>query len=334
MSVFSSQSSWTGMCSGSNQSPINLAQSISKPCKGTCDLKIDDTNATSGQLSITDEGLLLTGRLGSCKFRDATYTCQALLINHPSHHTIESIQSDGEVISIFISPTGDTLLVSSLFRVSSSPTPSIDFFKQIVPYSQSSSSMINLNGWSLQHMVPSDGSYFVYDGSSIIPPCSPAEVIVYKSMINIDQTDFAYLVKNVQAGSRSIQALGNREIFYNDNADTGFLPHDNKTYFVMKPLANNKKKKPLEIKKTDLKTTQGLENSKEPSTLGKVSKKIQDNWDEYLDIFWMLLFYGGVMYLLYKFKDSMYYLVKFFNWWRGDNKSHVKIPGIEEKVSN
>ena len=322
MSVFSSQSSWTGMCSGSNQSPINLAQSISKPCKGTCDLKIDDTNATSGQLFITDEGLLLTGRLGSCKFRDATYTCQALLINHPSHHTVESIQSDGEVISIFSSPTGEKLLVCSLFRVSSSPTTSIDFFKQIIPYSESST--INLNGWSLQQMVPSDGSYFVYDGSSIVPPCSPAEVIVYKSMINIDQTDFAYLVKNVQAGSRSIQALGNREIFYNDNADTGFLPHDNKTYFVMKPLGN-KKKKPVEIKKTDLKTTQALESSKEPSTTQVITKKIGDNWDEYLDIFWMILFYGGVIYLIYKFNDKMYYLVKFFNWWRG-TKSQVQIP--------
>ena len=323
MSVFSSQSSWIGMCSGSNQSPINLAQSISKPCKGTCDLKIDDTNATSGQLFITDEGLLLTGRLGSCKFRDATYTCQALLINHPSHHTVESIQSDGEVISIFSSPTGEKLLVCSLFRVSSSPTTSIDFFKQIIPYSESSS-IINLNGWSLQQMVPSDGSYFVYDGSSIVPPCSPAEVIVYKSMINIDQTDFAYLVKNVQAGSRSIQALGNREIFYNDNADTGFLPHDNKTYFVMKPLGN-KKKKSVEIKKTDLKTTQALESSKEPSTTQVIAKKIGDNWDEYLDIFWMILFYGGVIYFIYKFNDKMYYLVKFFNWWRG-TKSQVQIP--------
>jgi len=324
MSIFSSQTSWTGMCQGANQSPINLSQSIAKPCKLSCDLKIDETNATSASLTISDEGLLLSGRLGSCKFRDATYMCKALLINHPSHHTIEGIQSDGEVIAMFMTPTGESLHVSSLFRVSSSPTPSVDFFKQIIPYSQPSQTMINLNGWSLQHMVPSDGSYFVYDGSSVVPSCIQTEFVVFKSMINIDQNDFAYLVKNVQAGSRSIQALGNRELFFNDGSDTGFLPHDNKTYLVMKPLGN-KKKKPLDIKKADLKTTQALENAKQPSTLGKTTEYIGNNWDDVLNILFMVIFYGGVIFLLYRFKDKMYYFIDFFNWWRG-SKSQVLKP--------
>jgi hypothetical protein len=51
-------------------------------------------------------------------------------------------------------------------------------------------------------------------------------------MINIDSNDFALLVKNVNPGSRPIQGLGDREIFYNDveQLPGGPMPHDNKTY--------------------------------------------------------------------------------------------------------
>jgi len=321
MSVFSSQTSWTGMCSGANQSPINLSQSIAKPCKLSCDLKIEDTNTSSGNLLITDEGLVLSGTLGSCKFRDATYICQTLIINHPSHHTVEGVQADGEITAIFVTPTSEVIAVSSLFRVSSSPTPSLNFFKQIVPYAQPSQTKVQLNDWSLQQMVPSDGAYFVYDGSTIIPPCKAAEVIVYKTMINMDQTDFAYLTKNIQAGSRSIQALGDRQVFFNELSDTGFLPHDNKTYMVLKPL---KASRPVttKIDKTDLKTTQALENAKEPSTVSTISQNIYENRDDYLSMFFTLFFIGGAFFLLYRLKDDLYYLTHFFNWWRGV-KSHV-----------
>ena len=299
MSLFSTQSSWPGMCSGANQSPINVSQSIAKPCKLSCDLKIDDINATQGSVMISDEGLVVSGRLGSCKFRDATYSCSALLINHPSNHTVESVQADGEVTAIFYAPTGESLHVSSLFKVSSSPGPSIDFFKQVIPFAQKSASNIMLNGWSLQHMVPADGSYYTYEGSAVVPPCSPAEVVVFKTMINMDQTDFAFLVKNVQAGSRSIQALGSRDLFYNDSADTGFLPHDNKTYLVMRPLGKQKKK--TKIDKADLKTQAAKDNAAQPGLVSSVAKSAYNNWDDFLEwlyyIFFSIAIVGGLYYL-------------------------------------
>jgi hypothetical protein len=193
-----------------------------------------------------------------------------------------------------VSPQGEYLQVCVQFYVNPSPGPSIDFFKQIVPYATAQPTTVNLTGWSLQQMIPDDGSYYMYDGSTVTKPCMPAETIVFKSSINIDQTDFALLVNKVTAGSRSIQALGNREIFYNDGADTGFLPHDNKTYLVMKPLKPQKRNKP-ELSRVDLKTTSAKEAAKQPSTIGKVAQHVNDNWDAYIEGFFFLLFTSLVL---------------------------------------
>lgn len=296
MSIFSSQTSWTGMCAGANQSPIHLSQGSAKPCKGTCDLKVDASNVTSCSVFTSDEGFGMAARtLGSCTYNNMSYNCYLLTINHPSHHTIEkNSQADGEVVAHFRSAQGDNLQVCVQFYVNPSPGPSIDFFKQIIPYVDTQSEYsVNLTGWSLQQMIPDDGSYYMYDGSTMNPPCMPAETIVFKSSINIDQTDFALLVNKVTAGSRSIQALGNREIFYNDGADTGFLPHDNKTYLVMKPLKPQKKKP--ELAKVDLKTTSAREAARQPGTTQQVAKHINDNWDAYVEGFFFLLFTGLVL---------------------------------------
>jgi len=313
MSIFSSQTSWTGMCAGANQSPIHLSQSFAKPCKGTCDLKVDATNVTSGGVAVSDEGLLLYGQsLGSCTYNNVSYNCVYLLINHPSHHTIEkNSQADGEVIAVFGSPQNEVLQVCVQFYVNPSPGPSIDFFKQIIPYA-TGGGKVNLTGWSLQQMIPDDGSYYMYDGSSMVPGCGPAETIVFKSSINIDQTDFALLVNKVTAGSRNIQPLGNREIFYNDGADTGFLPHDNKTYLVMKPLKPQKKKP--EISKVDLKTTAAREAARQPGTTEKVAKHLNDNWDAYVEGFFFIFFTGLVLWGWRYFFPSINWTNGIYNW--------------------
>ena len=321
MSIFSSQSTWGGMCSGANQSPVNLSQSIAKPCKLSCDLKIDDTNPSSAGLFVSDEGLHLMGALGSCKFRDATYSCIAITINHPSHHTIEGVQADGEVMAVYFSPTGERLHVSSLIRVSSSPSPSLDFFKQVVPFAQNTETNVNLNGWSLQHMVPADGSYFTYEGSGVVPGCWVSEWVVYKTMINMDQTDFAFLVKSVPAGSRYIQALGNRELFYNDSADTGFMPHDNKTYLVMRPLGSTKqKKKAAPLDKADLKTQAAKDNAAQPGVISSAVSSVtatDDAWTNFLEWLIFLVLFGATIYGWNYFAPSMKIGEYIYCWAKG-----------------
>jgi hypothetical protein len=61
-------------------------------------------------------------------------------------------------------------------------------------------------------------------------------------MINIDSNDFALLVKNVSPGSRPIQALGDREVFFNDieQLPGSPMPNDGKTYMRCRRLGKSK----------------------------------------------------------------------------------------------
>jgi carbonic anhydrase len=240
MSIFAASSSWGGNCSSTNQSPINLSQTSAKPCDLLCELVFDDAYIPSATATVSNEGLVLqsTAGLGSVKFNGEGYTCQYLLVNHPSHHTIENIQADAEVLAVFKSGS-KVLCVSTLVRANPAQNSSTHFFNSFVPYANPTVSSTDVNmgeNWGLFMMVPPNGSYFMYDGSLPVPSCDSAKCIVFKSMINIDPNDFALLVKNVTPGSRPIQGVGDREVFFNDSEQLpgGPIPHDNKTYMRCK----------------------------------------------------------------------------------------------------
>ena len=240
MSVFSNLN-WGGNCSSSNQSPINLSQSIAQPCDVLCDLVIDDGYVKDATVVSGHEGLVLYNQtgLGTCKYNGDGYTCQALIVNHPSHHTIENIQADAEVIALFRTPTGKVLAVSVLVRVNPAQTDGSRFLNSFIPYANSSGrQQITLgNNWSLTMMIPPNATFYSYQGSVPIPWCESAQVVVFSSMINIDQNDFALLVKNGVAGSRPIQPLGNRQVFFNSGEQLpgGSAPKDGKVYMRLHP---------------------------------------------------------------------------------------------------
>jgi hypothetical protein len=50
--------------------------------------------------------------------------------------------------------------------------------------------------------------------------------VVFQNMIQIDANDFAFLVRNVQAGSRSIQSLGSRNVYFNDAKKMSISPSE------------------------------------------------------------------------------------------------------------
>ena len=293
MSLFSSETTWSKKspaCSGPNQSPIALSESSAKPCSVTCDFTIDDGYISNATVLVSDDGLVLTAStgLGTCKYKGESYMCSHIFVNHPSHHTIESMQGDGECIALCKSATGKLLCVSSLFRANPQQSPSYNFFKEFVPYADPTSktgTRVMLNNWSLFMMVPAASPYFVYTGSTVAPPCAPnVDWIVFKTLVNIDTTDFAFLVRNSQPGSRGIQPTGDREVFFNDtgNLPGGPMPHDNKTYMRCRP--TGKKTGGFKtVSKADLKSTKNKElgdskeESENPSTLhGKIKKHIQD----------------------------------------------------------
>ncbi len=227
-------------CKNSKQSPINLSQSGSEPCSILCDLVFDDAYISQAYVAQSANGLALMSQtnLGSCKFNGNSYSCQMVIVNHPSHHTIENIQADGEVIAYFTSPTEGNLCVSSLFRVNPTVTNSTHFFNAFIPYATSETpTAVSLGEqWGVFMMVPPTGAYYVYDGSKLDGTCAPTKWCVFRHMINIDQGDFALLVKNTASGFRPVQSLGDRKVFFNnvEQLTGGPMPKDGKTYMRCK----------------------------------------------------------------------------------------------------
>jgi carbonic anhydrase len=302
----------------SNQSPINLSQSSAKPCDLMCELTFDDAYISQANVIVSDEGLILQNQagLGSCKFAGEGYTCQTMLVTHPSHHTIENVQADAEVVAIFSSPTSGLLCVSSLVRVNPSQTSSTHFFNAFVPYANPSTTSTSValgEQWGLFMMVPPAGSYYVYDGSLPVPPCQQSKWVVFKSMINIDSNDFALLVKNVTPGSRPIQQIGSREVFFNDieQLPGGPMPHDGKTYMRCK--RSGKKPEVKDVKPAGMGDEKKKEDSKKKHPIHEwASKQIEQNgWIEMLNVVLMLVALIGGAYYGWKSSSGPYglYLV-------------------------
>jgi carbonic anhydrase len=275
MSIYSSSTSWGGQCSNSGQSPINLAESATKPCNLLCELVFDNAYIPQANVIVSDEGLVLhnDSGLGSCKYNGEGYTCKTVLVTHPSHHTVENIQADAEVVAIFTNPTGNYLCVSSLVRVNPNHTDSSHFFNSFVPYANPESKQTSISlgeQWGLFMMVPPAGSYFMYDGTMVTPPCINTKWVVFKAMINIDPNDFALLVKNVPAGSRPLQQVGDREIFFNDTETLqgGPMPRDGKVYIRFK--------KPVKRKEEGVVRTAGLSQAQSNQTTSGIHSWVKD----------------------------------------------------------
>lgn len=265
-------------------SPINLSQSIAKPCDLLCEFVMDQGMISQAQVFSDADGLILqnTSGLGTCKYNSESYTCNMIVITHPSQHTIENVQADGEVQALFMSNSKSGFIsVSSLFRVNNTETPSTHFFNSFIPYLvPGQRSNVNLgDNWSLNMMIPPNGAYFVYDGSVINHCDYTTKNIVFRSMINIDPNTFALLVKNQSPSSVSVVPLGSREVYYNASEQLagGPMPHDNKAYMRCKRVAGGKavSKKDSAVQQAPLKQHASTEEKKN-STLANVGKFVHE----------------------------------------------------------
>jgi carbonic anhydrase len=314
-----------------------LSQSFAKPCDILCDLVFDEGYVSSGAVEITSEGLVLYSQtgLGTCKYNGTGYTCNALLINHPSHHTIENIQADAEVLALFTNPTGKKLIVSSLIRVNPAQTNSTKFFTAFIPYASPTTPVQVKFGddWELSMMVPPKATYYSYAGSMPLGGCEPAQVIVFSSMVNIDSNDFALLVKNVPAGSRPVQSLGDREVFFNSGEQLpgGQMPKDGKIYMRLRPKKDDGKKNDSNIKHPDIAGPQKREQDK-AGFFGYISQWARDQTEingvfSIINAVLLFVAFGLAVYCAYKYSEKLKFLLYF------NDKSTETAVWLRQKVT-
>jgi len=242
MSIFASAETWPEQskgCGAPHQSPCNLSRSFALPCDRLCELVVDKVAVPQASVVIDSEtGLVLkfTDVKPSARFNGEGYTCKEAHLFHPAQHTIENIRAEAEFVMLFESPKGYTLALSVPVRTAPGETPSVSFFNSFVPYPSvpDEPTQVSLgNDWMVQDVVPESKGYYVYEGSWITPPCT-AEVtwVVFANSVTIDPSDFAKLVSRSTAGSRPLQPVGDREVFFNDGekVENAFSKKDGKLY--------------------------------------------------------------------------------------------------------
>lgn len=183
------------------------------------------------------------------------YTAWASYLHHPSHHTIEDVQSQAEFITFFTSPQGGSLALSVLVRAAPGASSSSSFFNAFVPYLTQQGVPITVNlgdNWMLSSVVPPSANYYTYTGSWILPNCDGNVTwVVFADSVNMDPNDFAVLSARTDAGSRPLQPVGDREVFYNDQdallgSENAHLKQDGKVYMKCRRLPVSGEGPPME----------------------------------------------------------------------------------------
>lgn len=339
-----------------NPSPVNLSQSTAQPCDSLCDLVMDDAYATNGFVIIDPVGLVLLSQtnLGSCKFNGEGYSCEAVVVSHPSRHTIENIQADAEVQAIFKNPTGKMLAISSLIRVNPTETQSTNFLNKFIPYANLNerNTQVSLNNWSLSMMVPPNATFYSYQGTDLV--CRAAQVIVFGSMINIDSNAFALLVKNTKPTSVGIQPLGSRQVFFNNGQQLPGpqMPNDGKIYMrIRSNKADDDKKKGSKfvkpVSRADVSSAQTSERNNS-GIMGSIfnwtrTQAAYNGWFALLNVLLMMISMGLAIYAAYAYNDQVASLLtlndkarNFARWMRGgvaSGVSNISLPSLNLKTS-
>lgn len=339
-----------------NPSPVNLSQSTAQPCDSLCDLVMDDAYATNGYVGIEQGNVLVLyaqTNLGTCKFNGEGYTCEVLVVTHPSSHTIENIQADAEVQALFVNPTGKRLSISSLIRVNPAETQSTNFLNKFIPYVNPNerNTQVSLDNWSLSMMVPPNATFYSYQGTDI--GCRPAQVIVFGSMINIDSNAFALLVKKVKRTSVGVQPLGSRQVYFNNGQQLPGpqMPNDGKIYMrIRSNKADDDKKKGSKfvkpVSRADVSSVQTSERNNS-GIMGAIfnwtrTQAAYNGWFAILNVLLMTIAIGLAIYAAYTYNDQVAALLtlndkarNFARWARGgvvSGVSNISLPSLNLKT--
>lgn len=227
MSVFDNVTDWPDIykaCGAPHQSPINLSRTFALPCDRLCEWTVDEVaiqEALVYNSSNRTGGLVLenfsTGT-PTAKFNGEGYTCRGIIVYSSSQHSIENIFGEAELVALFTNPKGYIICMSVLVRSAPGDTPSSRFFNAFVPYADSDGSRIQLgNNWMLTDVLPETPAYYVYEGTTIYPSCTPDVTwIVYSNTVTMDPSDYAKLASRVSQKRRPLQEVADRQVFFND----------------------------------------------------------------------------------------------------------------------
>jgi carbonic anhydrase len=250
MSLFESDKA---ACKDQDQSPINLTQSTSLPCKRLCNWSVDDRSVRSATVSKLNTSVISLSNFSetiTASFNESKYTCSRIDLYNMSQHSIENGYGDLELVATMTSPGKMSIKMSVIINSSARNTksPSIDFLNAFVPHAGDGNVALTFDGtWSLQKILPLELSYFVYEGRDFINCEEQCKWIVYKNPVDIDSSTYARFVGSTAPDRmrKPLQQLSvnpqdhERHVYFSDavDANPAYAKKDGKIYMRCRRMA-------------------------------------------------------------------------------------------------
>jgi carbonic anhydrase len=252
-SVFDNVTDWPDKfkaCGAPHQSPINLSRTFSLPCDRLCEWKVDEVAIQEAHVvnDVEKTGAVMLTNFSTgtptAKFNGEGYTCQSIFLYSSGQHSVENIFGEAELIAYFTNPKGYIICMSILVRSVPGDTPSSRFFSSFVPYVDSDQ-RINLgNNWMLTDVLPETPSFYVYEGTTIWPNCTPDVTwIVYSNSVSMDPSDYARLASRIPQKRRPLQKVSDRQVYFNAGEGTinpAYAKKDGKIYMRCRKILKDK----------------------------------------------------------------------------------------------
>lgn len=333
MSVFDNVTEWPDRykaCGAPHQSPVNLSRTFALPCDRLCEWKVDEVAVQEASIEntiSTNGGLMLhnfsTGT-PTAKFNGEGYTCREIVLYSSSQHSIENIFGEAELVATFTNPKGYIICMSVLIRSTPGDTPSSRFLNAFVPFVDSNQRITLGSSWMLTDLLPETPAYYVYEGTTIQPNCTPDVTwIVYSNMVNMDPSDYAKLASRIPQKRRPLQEVADRQVYFNDAEGTvnpAYAKKDGKIYMRCRKIVKDKKED-LEtkdtVRKSNLLSTQSMLDSEESRRLaGNARYSLQEQYEK-IGGFWgivLLLFVIGISYYLFFSTSGQIAVESFFRY--------------------
>ena len=249
---------WTDkMCKTKSQSPININTDLIQRCNTLCNFQTH-YNPSKCYINYKNNLIRIKYSVGSyLEFEGVLYELKEITIHLPTLHSIDNEKYDIEICMIHTLSSDNTetttdktvtgVILCRMFEIGphfGKPEQFMNQFINEVPREEIDydKEVIVSDKWGAELLLPTNKSFYMYDGSLPFPPCTNNyKVIVYEEIGFIGRTNIELLKLNIDTNIRPIQGLNNRPIFY--KADTG-------TYKKEEAVGSDNKYLKCEIKNT------------------------------------------------------------------------------------
>ncbi|MFN3701388.1 MAG: carbonic anhydrase [Alphaproteobacteria bacterium] len=196
---------------GQMQSPINIA--AYQPSTELERLQVAYVPAPLYVIN-TGKGIGVKYEQGS-KFmaEGKIYDLQAFKFHSPSEHFVNGAPFPLEMQLLHTDEQGAVAALSVFFKVGETPNPVIQTIWENIPRSAPAENLVEEITIDVNDLLPTDGSYYSYQGSLTIPPCSESvKWYVMKQPVEISAAQLEALQRHYPFNARPLQPLNGRII--------------------------------------------------------------------------------------------------------------------------